>query len=219
MPEISSDSSRMLVEKRLVQHDLDEVAAARRRADHADRVGVVAEERVERVGDGAVPRHVAHVDLVMHHLRHVGGRKQAALRARLHRHRAGADAAENLPRQSVRHHAARRCIEHQRRGVGGGEAVVEPVQAEVRDRRHVDQHFGDHHEQDRQDQELAGQAKPHRSRRLAARIGGRGCCLDLSHRRPDRHPRRRSTFRRRPTHDDVNLGVKKDTAARLPISL
>ena len=130
-------------------------------------------------------------------------------RAHLHRHRAGADAAENLPRQTVRHHAARRCVEHQRRGVGGGEAVVEPVQAEVGDRRHVDQHFGDHHEQDRQHQELAGQAKPRSGRRRAwpPGSGRRGCCLGLCHRIVrDRHPRRRSTFRRRRTHDDRQFG-------------
>ena len=43
--------------------------------------------------------HVAHVDVVMDLRRHVGDREQAALRAHLHRHRARADAAENLPRQ------------------------------------------------------------------------------------------------------------------------
>ena len=93
--------------------------------------------------------------------------EQPALRAHLHGDRAGADAAEDLPRQALGHHAARRRIEHQRRGVGGGEPVVQPVEPEIGDRRHIDQHFRDHHEQDREDEELAGQ--PERSARRPAR--------------------------------------------------
>ena len=66
---------------------------------------------------------------------------------------------EDLPRQALRHHAARRGVEHQRGGMGGGQPVVQPVEAEIRDRRHVDQHFRDHHEQDREHEQLAGQAE------------------------------------------------------------
>ena len=103
-----------------------------------------------------MPRHVAHVDDVADGGRHLPGRQQAALLAHLHRHRAGADAVQDLTRDRVRDHAVRRGLEHQRRGVSGGEAVVEPVQAEVGDRGDIDQHFRDHHEQQREDEELAG---------------------------------------------------------------
>ena len=228
MPEISSDSSRMLVEKRSI---------ACRSGASSSTISMKSPPRgaapTTRIASASWHKSVSNASAMArcHGTLRMSiswcttcGMSEAASRRRwrahLHRHRAGADAAENLPRQSVRHHAARRCVEHQRRGVGGGEAIVEPVQAEVGDRRHVDQHFGDHHEQDRQHQELAGQAKPHRSRRGLPPGSGVAVAVSIcSHRRPDRHPRRRSTFSRRPTHDDVNLGVKKDTAARLPISL
>ena len=59
MPEITSDSSRMLTEKvhialaqrRLVEHDLEELAMRhRRRPDHAhDVVGLAEQQRVEGV--------------------------------------------------------------------------------------------------------------------------------------------------------------------------
>ena len=104
-------------------------------------------------------RHVAHVDVVMRHRRHVGQREQPALVAHLHRHGPGADAVEHAAGQRVGHHAARRRVQHQRRGVRGGEPVVEPVQPEVRDRRHIDQHFRDHHEQDREHEEPARQPR------------------------------------------------------------
>ena len=45
--------------------DLDEVAAHGRRPDDAHHVVVGAEERLEGIDDGAVPGHVAHVDVVI----------------------------------------------------------------------------------------------------------------------------------------------------------
>ena len=56
----------------------------------------------------------------------------------------------------------RRGIQHQRGGVGRREAVVQPVDPEIRDRGHVDHQAGDHHERDGQQQQLAGQAEPPR---------------------------------------------------------
>ena len=50
------------------------------------------------------------------------GREQPALLAHLQRDGAGADAVQDLARDRVRHHAVRRRLEHQRRGVGGGRA-------------------------------------------------------------------------------------------------
>ena len=38
---------------------------------------------------------------------------------------------------------------HERRGIGGGEPVMEPVQAEIGHRGNIDQHLGHHHEQER----------------------------------------------------------------------
>ncbi len=150
-----------------------------------------------------------------------GGGEQAALLAHLHRHCPGADAVENLPGETLRHHAARRRVEHQRRGVRGGQAVVEPGQAEIRDRRHVDQHFRQHHEQRPSAPEAcptgraglgpARACRPDRGSRLLSRP------VSSSSRPSPQTPQH--VQEASPTHDDVNLGVKKDTAARLPISL
>ena len=70
---------------------------------------------------------------------------------------------EDLPRQRIRHHAGGRRIQHQRRGVGRRQPVVQPVHPEIRDRGHVDQHSRDHHQRNRQQQQLAGQAEPART--------------------------------------------------------
>ena len=179
-------------------------------------------QRVEGIEDGAVPRHVAHVDVVVDHRRHFGDGEQPALRAHLHRHGAGADAAEDLPRQAFGHHAARRRVQHQRRGVGGGEPVVQPVEPEVRDRRHIDQHFRDHHEQDREDEELAGQTEPRRrparpvfGSSAGAMSGAVFCVMAVSRSQPNQ----RSRFKMRRTQLVVKRGVKKVMAARFPISV
>ena len=86
---------------------------------------------------------------------------------------------EDLPRQRIRDHARGRGIQHQRRGIGRRQPVVEPVHPEIRDRGHVDQHVRDHDQRNGQQQQLAGQAEPARrpsaaacwsaDRRLAAR--------------------------------------------------
>ena len=77
----------------------------------------------------------------------------------LHGHRTRADAVEDLARELFGHHAARRGVEHQRRRMRGREPVVQPVHPEIRDRRHVDQHFRHHHEQKRQAEQLSGQSE------------------------------------------------------------
>ena len=69
-----------------------------------------------------------------------------------------------------------RRIEHQCGGVGRRQPVVEPVHPEIGDRGHVDQHSRYHHQRNRQQQQLAGQAKParrHRPRRFGGRPFGR----------------------------------------------
>ena len=157
----------------LVQDDLDELAAHGRMTDHADDYIVSREQYAKGVHDGAVPRDVAQVDLVVDPGRHVAGHQEAAMLAHLHGDGARADAVEHLPRQRIGH--VRRRLQNERGGVGGVEPVLEPVQPEIGDRRHIDQHFRDHHEQNREDQELAGQAKPRRSSRDSS--GGPPCGL------------------------------------------
>ena len=103
-----------------------------------------------------------HVDVMVDRRRQIGAGEQAALLPHLDRHRAGADALENLPRQRIRDHARRRRVQHQRRGTGRRDAVVEPVHAEIRDRRHVDHQAGDHDQRNGEQQQLAGQAEPAR---------------------------------------------------------
>ena len=45
-------------------------------------------------------------------------------------------------------------LEHERGGVGSGKPVVEPVHPVGGDRGHIDQHNRDHHEKDRETEEL-----------------------------------------------------------------
>jgi hypothetical protein len=92
--------------------------------------------------------------------RQVGAGEQAALLTHLDGDRTRADAAENLPCERVWHHARGGCIKHQRCGVRGRQTIVESIQPKIGDRGDVDQYFGDHHQRNRQQQELAGQAEP-----------------------------------------------------------
>ena len=141
----------------LVHDDLDELAAARRIAEHADDLVVGRQQDRKGMHDGAVPGRVAYVDFVIDRRRHVADHEQAALAAHLHGDGARADRVEHLPGQMIGHVRCR--LQHQRGGVGVGELVPEPIQSVVRDRRHIDQHFRDHHEQDREHEELVGQAE------------------------------------------------------------
>ena len=92
--------------------------------------------------------------------RQIGTGEQPPLLPHLDGDGAGADAGQDLAGERIGHIAQRRSVQHQRGGVRGGEAVVEAVEPEVRDRGHIDQHAGDRHQGDRQEQQLAGQAKP-----------------------------------------------------------
>ena len=149
-----------------VENDLEEVAAHRRRADHAHHVALLAgEQGLERVHDRVPPGPLPHIDVLRDFGRHVGGGEQAALIAHLHRNRARADAVENLFREAFRHHAARRGVEHERRRVRGRKPVVQPIQSKIRDRRNVNQNFRHHHEQDGEQQQFSGEADARLSRR------------------------------------------------------
>ena len=118
------------------------------------------------IADHAVMR--PHVDVMVDRRRQIGAGEQPALLAHLDGDRARADAGEDLPRQRIRHHARGRGVEHQRRGIGRRQPVVEPVHPEVGDRGHIDQDLRDHHQRNGQQQQLAGQAKPARQAAAAA---------------------------------------------------
>ena len=205
-----------LPQRRLVDHDLDELRAARRRPDDADRLVAGLQHDLEGIDDRRPHRHRPHVDVMVDRRRQIGAGEQPALLPHLDRHRPRADAGQDLPRQRIRHHAGGRGIEHQRRGIGRRQAVVEPVHPEIRDRGHIDQDAGDHHQRDGQQQQLAGQAEP--ARRLRPRRCRFGCssvtdtisafeiCLDDQARRISLGWQSALTIRMRAAPDRSNYG-------------
>ena len=97
--EMSSDSSRIRIENSTIalrsgasSSTISTNSPMGAQSDHPHDVAVDADQRLKGIDDGAMPRHVAHVDDVADGRRHLRGRQQAALLAHLHRHRAGADA-------------------------------------------------------------------------------------------------------------------------------
>jgi hypothetical protein len=76
----------------------------------------------------------------------------------LHGHRTCADAFKDLFRETFRHHAARRRVEHKRGCVRRGQTVIEPVQPEIGDGWHVNKNFSHHYEENGEDQQLSGKA-------------------------------------------------------------
>ena len=175
--QIAGKPVHRLAQRHLVDHDLDELRAARRRPDHADRLVAALQHDLEGIDDRRPHRHGPHVDVVIDRRRQIGAGQQPALLPHLDGDRARADAVEDLPRQRIRNHARGRGIEHQRRGIRRRQPVVQPVHPEIGDRGHVDQHFRDHHQRNGQQQQLAGQAEP--ARRLRPRRSG--CRLFVGH--------------------------------------
>ena len=108
---------------------------------------------------GPAPGGAQFIEVVVDRSRQVGAGEQPALLPHLDGHRPRADAGENLPRQRIRDHAQRGGVQHQCRGIGRRQTLVEPVHPEIRDRRHVDQQPGDHDQGNGEQQQLAGQAK------------------------------------------------------------
>ena len=64
-----------------------------------------------------------------------------------------------------------RSVEYKRCGIGAGEAVSQPVDAEIRDQRHIDKHLAKHHEQDREHEQLSRKSKARRTDRFGPRGG------------------------------------------------
>ena len=94
------------------------------------------------------------IDRLVDGRRHLDGGDQAADRAGADGDGDGADGIEELVLDVARHVGGLRGGEHQARRVGHGQAVGEPAQAEVGDRRHIDQDLARHDEEDGEHQEL-----------------------------------------------------------------
>ena len=141
--DVGGDAPHRLGQRRRVQHDLEELTLHhRRRSDQTDDVARLGEQqRVERLHDGGPPFDVAHVDVLGDLRGHVVDRQQAPLVAHLDGHRVRADAVEDHLGEALRHHLLGRGVDHQRGGVRRRQPVVEPVQPEVRDPRHIDENF------------------------------------------------------------------------------
>ena len=164
--DIHRERPHRLAQGRFLENDLEEIAAHRRGPNHAHRVARLAgEQGIERVDDGPPPGNLPHVDVLRDRGRHIGRRKQSALIPHFHRHRASADALENLVRKAFGDHTAWRGIEHKRSRMCRRKPVVQPIQSKICDRRHINQNFRHHHEQNGEQQQLSGEADAQCSRR------------------------------------------------------
>jgi hypothetical protein len=168
-------------QRRFRQHDLDEVACPHAGlADHPDDAPVRGPEDAERVPDQlhaqgklvADPARAfagAKIEGVIDLRGCVGWQHQATLVAALEGHGAHLRGAQQLGAQLIRQDAPRDRLGSQRGELSGGEAVVQPADAEVGDGGHEDQHLGQHHERDGEEQQLGGQAKAAPFRRCRQR--------------------------------------------------
>ena len=166
--QVAGEAIHRLAQRQLVDHDLDELSAARRRPDDADRLVTRLQHHLERIDDRRPDRQRAHVDVMVDRLGQAGRGEKPPLLSHLDRHRSRANAVEDLPRQRIRDHAGGRRIQHQRGRICRGQLAIEPVHPKIRDRGDVDQHFGDHHQRNGQKQQLSGQAEP--ARRLCPQL-------------------------------------------------
>ncbi len=169
---VAREAVHRLPQRRLVEDDLDELPAAGRRSHHADHMVAGLQHGLDGIDDGRPYRDGPHVDVVVDRRRQIGAGEQTPLLPHLDGDRTGADALEDLPRQRFRDHARGGGVQHQRRGARRGDAVVQAVDPEIRDRGHIDHQAGDHDEGNGQQQQLAGQAEPARRRR-PRRFNGR----------------------------------------------
>ena len=90
--QVAGKAVHRLPQRQFVDHDLDELRAAGRRPDHADRLVAGLQHDLERIDDRRPHRHVAHVDVVIDRRRQVGAGEQPALLPHLDGDRARADA-------------------------------------------------------------------------------------------------------------------------------
>ena len=69
--QVAGEPVHRLAQRQLVDHDLDELRAARRRADHADRLVAALQHGLEGIDDRRPHRHGSHVDIVIDRRRQV----------------------------------------------------------------------------------------------------------------------------------------------------
>jgi hypothetical protein len=100
---------------------------------------------------------VAKVDRFMYRRRHTAGKNEFGAAA-MHVDSISADMGEQFLPQTVADQPLGREVEGQNSKVAGAQPFVQPGETEPGDRRHKDQDFGDHHEQDGQQQQSRGQA-------------------------------------------------------------
>ncbi|MGY3287936.1 hypothetical protein ACVWWP_001003 [Bradyrhizobium sp. LM3.6] len=154
--DVAGEAVHRLPQRQLVGHDLDELGVADPGPDDPDGLVAGLQHHPERAGDRLPRRHVAQIDVVLDGGRQIVAGEQTALLAHLDGDGAGIDAFQDLARQRIGNHAERSCIEYQRRRVGRRHAVVQPVDPEVGDGRHVEQDGRDHHQGNSEQQQLAG---------------------------------------------------------------
>ena len=174
-------------QRRLLQDHLDQgLAILGRYADDPQDAAAVVHERHEGIADQAeeagLAQVIAGVDRARggHHQHQLAGARPGQA------DRIGAHVVEQLALQVLADHLVRRRLQRQDRQVRGGQAFLEIDQPETADRRRVDQHLGQHHEGDGQQQEPRRQALG--QRRQAELLAGHGRILARL-RRKCRNPR------------------------------
>ena len=135
----------------------------------------------------------------------IGRQHQAPLARALDRDALDLRRAQELVAQHRRDRAARHRIAGKRREVRGIDPVVQPVDAKIRQRRHEDQDFGQHHEETGQDQKLARQSEP-----AGMRAGPSPPSLQPGRQPSGRHAQRAGPVRNPPVHRGV-VAVARQT--------
>jgi hypothetical protein len=153
----------------VLHHQLDRRIAFAQRAIDAHHPVAAEDERVEGVPDRAESREVGYVVFAVDRGGHVDAGD----------HPGGILAADDDGLRPGRHqrlalHGAGqldilKSVDHDGRRRHGVQAVLQPANAHIGDGRHEDQHFGQHHEGDRQQQQFAGKPAKKADRRSGCR--------------------------------------------------
>ena len=155
--EVARIAQHGVAQRRLVHDELDKLAAHRRRTDDPHRIFLLVLSIVlnaSTIGAKVSTWRMSKTSLIGGSATSLGCSSRWVL-THLHGHRVRADQSRIFLASGVGHHAVRRRLEHQRGRLGGFQAVVQPADAEIGHQRHIDQHLRDHHEQDREKEELA----------------------------------------------------------------
>jgi hypothetical protein len=143
-------------QRRLVEDQLDEVRPGHARADDADRVRRGGQQHRECVSDERVPLRVPQIHRAVDAWRHGIKGEEPPRAAAAYGDGACADPGKQARLEIGAQTLAGRRVEHHGRNLCRGKPVAEPVAAEVRHRRHVDQDLGDEDEEDGQREQTRG---------------------------------------------------------------